>query len=124
MGVMLESHDEILEIQRRLKNTIRRIHQLAPMVGMAKQVREYDSDRRKNLLARYVTAALKAGEGVSAAEAAGRADPSYQAELEGLAAQRAAAERTIAEWEASFATYEAARSLHSMAKTTLSTLPE
>jgi hypothetical protein len=45
-------------------------------------------------------------------------NPSYQAELEGLAGQREASEKTIAEWDAAFATFEAARSLNSMLKET------
>jgi hypothetical protein len=39
-----------------------------------------------------------------------------------LAAQREDAEKTIAKWDAAFCTYEAARSLLSMAKETIRTI--
>jgi hypothetical protein len=65
---------------------------------------------------------LKGGASAVAAEVDGRADPRYLAGLDDLASQRETAEKTIAEWDAAFCTYEAARSLLSMAKTTIQTL--
>jgi hypothetical protein len=52
----------------------------------------------------------------------GRADPVYKMELDLLAQQREDAEKTIAKWDAAFCTYEAARSLLSMAKETIHTI--
>jgi hypothetical protein len=118
----MSDHSEIIDIEKRLRNAIRKIHGLTALVGHAKQIRDYDSDRRKTLLAKHMLPFLKDGASAAAAEVGGRADSAYSAALDALAAQREAAEKTIAEWDASFCTYEAARSLLSMAKTTLSTL--
>ena len=109
-------------IQKRLENAVREIRNMTVMVGHAKQVRDYDSDRRKTLLARCMLPYLKGGASAAAAEVDGRADPQYKLELDLLAQQREDAEKTIAKWDAAFCTYEAARSLLSMAKTTLSTI--
>ena len=107
---------EISQIEEKLRDATRRIHVLAPLVGAAKQVREYDSDRRKNLLATYALPHLKAGASAAAAEQDARANAVYQSDLEALGEQREASEKTIAEWEAAFCKYEAARSLLSAAK--------
>jgi len=118
----MSDYSEKVEVEKRLRNSIRQIHNLTVHVGHAKQVREYDTDRRKNLLAKYVVPLLKAGERSTASEMHARANPAYQSELEALATQYEASEKTIAEWSSAMATYEAARSLLSMAKETLKTI--
>ncbi len=110
---MTDNHD-ISQVETRLKDATRRLHQLAPMVGSAKQIRNYDGDRKKNLLAKYVVRALKEGHSATAAEAYGRSDEAYQTELEGLSKQYEGAERTIAEWDAEMCSHDAARSLLAM----------
>jgi hypothetical protein len=112
----------IADIEKRLKKTITNIHALAPLVGTAKQVREFNSDQRKNLLARYMLPYLKGGASAASAEVDARADASYQSEFERLGEGYAAAEKTIAENTAAYATFEAARSLLSIAKETMKTL--
>jgi hypothetical protein len=119
---MNADHSEVYEIEKRLRNSIRKIHGLTALVGHAKQVRDYDSDRRKTLLAQCMLPYLKGGASAAAAEVDGRADPRYVAGLNDLAGQREDAEKTIAEWDAAFCTYEAARSLLSMAKETIRTI--
>ncbi len=116
-----DSHD-ISQVETRLKDATRRLHQLSASVGAAKQIREFSTDRKKNLLAKYVVRALKEGHSATAAEAYGRSDEAYQAELEGLSKQYEGAERTIAEWDSEFASFEAARSLLSMAKESMRVL--
>lgn len=118
----MNDHSDILIIQKRLENAVREIRNMTEQVGHAKQVRDYDSDRRKALLAQCMLPYLKGGASAAAAECDGRADPIYEVKLQQLATQREDAEKTIAKWDAAFCTYEAARSLLSMAKTTLSTL--
>src|SRR5438045_2835721 len=112
----------IVQIELRLKGCTKRLHEMAGAVGSAKQIRDFDPDRRKNLLARYVVPHLKAGESAAAAEATARANPAYHVELEKLAEQRESAETAIAQWTAEMASYEAARSLLSMAKMSMQTL--
>lgn len=118
---MTDNHD-IGQIEQRMKLCTKRLHSLAPQVGAAKQIRQYDTDRRKNLLSKYVVKSLKAGESATAAEAHGRADTAYQAELEALSEQYTGAEKVIAEWDSEFASFEAARSLLSMAKESMKVL--
>lgn len=118
----MNDHDDILLIQKRLENAVREIRNMTASVGSAKQIRDFCSDRRKTLLAKCMLPYLKAGASAAAAEVDGRADPAYERELGVLAEQREASEKTIAKWDSAFATYEAARSLLSMAKTTLSSL--
>src|SRR6266496_4665 len=117
-------HSEVDKIEWRLKSCSKRLHDLAPHVGGAKQVREFNTDRRKNLLARHSIKSLKSGESVSKAEMIGRSDPIYLVELEKLAEQYEDAEKTIATWDAEHASFEACRSLLSMAKENLKVMPE
>lgn len=116
---MIVDNDEIDRVKRRLEQARNTLHRLAPLVGAAKQVRQYDTDRRKMLLAEYAIDALRGGKSVAAAEMEARANPAYKTKLEALAEQCGASEKTIAEWDAAFASYEAARSLLSMEKMTL-----
>jgi hypothetical protein len=118
----MNDNREIAQVEERLRTCSKRLHVLAPQVGAAKQIRQYDTDRRKNALSKYVVKSLKAGESATAAEAIGRADLGYQAELEALSVQYEGAERTIAEWDAEQASFEAARSLLSMAKESMKVL--
>jgi hypothetical protein len=118
---MIDNND-IAVIQKRLENAVREIRNMTVMVGHAKQVKDYDSDRRKALLAQAMLPYLKGGASAAAAECDGRADPAYISGLDALATQREDAEKTIAKWDAAFCTYEAARSLLSMAKETIRTI--
>lgn len=120
---MGDFHD-VASIEKRLRTAAKRLHELAPMVGVARQVRAYDSDRRKNLLAKYMVPALKAGESATAAEAHARADAGYQAELQKLSEQLQDAEQTLSANEAENASWESARSLLSFQKETMKNMPE
>ncbi len=118
---MNDNHD-ISEVEQRLRSCSKRLHQLAPQVGAAKQIRQYDTDRRKNLLAKYVVRALKEGHSATAAEAYGRSDEGYQVALETMSREHEASEKVLAEWEAEQCSFEAARSLLSMMKESLKVL--
>lgn len=121
---MSADHNDQLAIEKRLKTASRKLAELAPMVGLSKQVRAYDSDRRKNLLAKYMIAPLKAGESAASAEAHARGDAAYQNELELLADQLQTAEKFIAQNEAEHASWESCRSLLAMQRETIRNLPE
>jgi len=112
----MSDYSDVSLIEKKLRDASSRIFTMSGNVGQARQVREYDSDRRKNLLAKYARASLKAGESAAGSEAIARSDPGYRAEFEALAAQREAAERLIATWEAMHVIYEAHRSMLSMKK--------
>ncbi len=118
---MNDNHD-ISEVEQRLRSCSKRLHQLSASVGASKQIRQYDTDRRKNLLAKYVVRALKEGHSATAADAYGRSDEAYQAELAVMSREYEASEKTLAEWEAEQCSFEAARSLLSMMKESLKVL--
>jgi hypothetical protein len=118
----MNDHNDIMLIQKRLENAVREIRNMTMSVGQAKQVKDYDSDRRKNLLAAACVPFLKAGHSAASAEMEARAFIAASGGLDELARQREDAEKTIAKWDAAFCTYEAARSLLSMAKETIHTI--
>jgi hypothetical protein len=118
----MSDYSEIKKAQERLENAVREINQLTAAVASAKQIREYDPDRRKNLLATYMLPSIKAGKSAVAAETEARADQSYQERLGALADQREASEHTIAKWDAAFAKFEGARSMNSALKETIKTI--
>lgn len=118
----MSDYSETEKIASRMKSSTRKLHELAAQVGHAKQVREYDSDRRKGILSMEVVKALKAGESATAAEHIGRASEAYQAKFNVLAGEYEAAEQVIAQWTAEQASFEASRSLLSFQKSTLERL--
>ena len=118
---MIDTND-IGVIEHRLKQASQKLHQLAPQLGVAKQVKSYDGDRRKNLLAKYTVKFLKDGESATAAETHARADETYKLELGKLAGDLQDAETTIAMYDAEYCSWESARSLLSFAKQTMNTL--
>lgn len=111
--------EEIREIEKKMQDCISRMRTLSPLVGAARQVKEFSSDQRKNALAAEQVAFIKAGESVAASEHYARSSPTYLARFKELEKSYADACGTIAEWEAVFARFEACRSILSMAKATL-----
>ncbi len=109
---------------KRLAAATARLQGMVKDVSHGRQVKEFIGDMKKNLMAKYVVRALKAGEGIGAAEATARADHMFQEELELLQAQYEAAEHAITSWQAEMASYEASRSLLSFNRETLRQLPE
>ena len=82
MAMSLADDSTAKQFQKRLAQASQEINQLAPMFGLAKQVIDYDSDRRKNLLAKYARQHIQAGESATAADRLARADPEYLAALD------------------------------------------
>jgi hypothetical protein len=109
------------QIGERLMRATKRLHDMAPMVGACRQIREFNSDQRKNLLAKYMVKHMF-GNSATKAEYLARADENYQYELAALEKIRLEAEQTMSKWEAEFASYEAARSLLSFSKATMEIL--
>jgi hypothetical protein len=118
----MNDHNEIRDIQEKMQECIRNINRLAPLVGAARQVKEFSNDQRKNALAAQQVIYIQRGESVAAAENLARANPVYVEKFRDLEKSYAEACATIAEWEAAFARLEAARSIHAMMKETLKTL--
>lgn len=91
-------HNDLAELQKRLLELANELVQQAPDTAKARQVREYDGERRKRALALSVREHLKDGS-ASAAETLGRASIGYGEQLDALAGQLEAAESTIAHYD-------------------------
>lgn len=95
---------------------------MAGRVAQARQIREYDGDRRKRALAVWALPFLKAGESASAADISARASEGYKSDMYALALALQAAEKTIMEFEAMKIQWESARSLLSLQRETVRNL--
>lgn len=115
----MSDNTEIARIQQRMQQCTKKLHDLTTNVGMARQVKEFSSDLRKQALAVEMVKSIKAGESASAADCIARASDAYASRLAAMGEQLAEAERIIAEWQATQASFEAARSLLSMQKETM-----
>jgi len=111
----MDAHD-IIELERRLAATVEELHSRASAVAMSRQIKEFISDQRKNLLAKY-TAPLLRDNSATAAETLARANDDYEAEFERLQDQYRTAEKHLAKWDALHCQFEAARSALSLART-------
>jgi hypothetical protein len=107
---------DVASLQQRLAELAEKLGSMVADVGRARQVIEYDSDLKKRALARATSAALAGGESYNKAEAEGRSNEAYHAEIKVLAKQLESAYTVTAEWEATKCAWETARSLLSMQK--------
>lgn len=107
--------DEAIKIKARMQTASKTLNDEAENVGKAKQVREFASERRKNLLALYIDKDLPSAK----AEALARKNPEYLQRFDELALQSEAAEITIAKYAATQHSFEAARSLLSFTRESL-----
>jgi hypothetical protein len=117
-------HSEIATIEERMKTAAKRLHTFAPQVAQAVTIIDYDSDRRKSLLARYAVRHIKDGESAAAADTLARASDAYKAELDALGSIYEQANVTMREWDAEKCSWETARSLLARQRETIRTLPE
>jgi hypothetical protein len=124
---MSADHSDVTAIQKRLKFASRELNDPAmiSLYAQARQVISYDSDRRKNLLAKYTVKYLKQQESsATAAEAHARADVAYQAEFNTQAEELQTAEGVIAKRRAIETLWESARSLLSFQREGFKHMPE
>jgi hypothetical protein len=114
---MSADHSDVIAIQKRLKSASAELNNAASisLYALARQTISYDSDRRKNLLAKYMVKYLKE-ESAAAAEAMARSDEAYRAELDTQADELKTAEGVIAKRRAVETSWESARSLLSFEK--------
>ncbi len=103
-------------ISRRLFETTEAMAAMTEAVAKARQIREYDSDRRKRALSCGVVDHLTKGESATSAEHKARASESYAELMKATARDLIAAEKTIHDWTAIQARFEALRSLLSVQK--------
>lgn len=103
-------------ISRRLMEATDKMQQMAQQVAEARQIREFDSERRKRALALSVVPFLEQGESATAAEHKARATKLYADNMKTAGRDLVLAEKAIADWTALQARFEALRSLLSVQK--------
>ncbi len=123
---MPADNSDVTAIQKRLKTASAELNSPASvsLYAQARQVVSYDSDRRKNLLAKYTVKYLKEDNSATAAEAMARADESYQAEFNAQAEELQTAEGVIAKRRSVETSWESARSLLSFQREGFKHMPE
>lgn len=114
-------YSTIESISERLIEASDALGKMTERVAKARQIKDYDSDRRKRALACCVTPLL-AGNSAASAEHQARASESYGELLESRGSELAGAEEVIAEWEAAKIKWETARSLLSVQKSLVANL--
>ena len=112
---MSDAH-AIMEIQQRMESARVYLRDNSDKVGEAHQVKEYDSDRRKQLLARQAKPFIANGDANAVAETKARSCDTYAIELDKLADQYSAAVATIKKYDAAEISFKSAQSLLSFTK--------
>lgn len=115
-------YSTIEAISERLIEASDALGMMADRVAKARQIRDYDNDRRKRALSCAVADFLKSGESATAAEHKARASESYAETMKARGTEFAAAEAVIAEWDAAKIRWETARSLLSVQKSLVANL--
>jgi|SRR4026207_9408 len=110
-------YTDTASVERRMITASEELSEMALALALARQVREYDSDRRKTALSKAVVPFLTQGESAAAAEHKARASAHYGQAMAILAEQSKSAEEVIAKYEAAKIKFECGRSLLSMQKT-------
>lgn len=110
-----QDDEQAQKIITRMQTASKQLNDNAENVGKAKQIREFASERRKNLLALYFDASLPATKG----EMLARKHPEYLQKFELLSNQSEDAEIVIAKDSATRHSFEAARSLLSFNRESL-----
>lgn len=115
--------NEIRKIERRMKEAASNLHKMESDIATALTVLGYDSDRRKNLLARHMAKPLADGESAAAAETIARSNADYDREFQVLLSQYELAQTTKKKYEAEHISWDTARSLLARQRATIETLP-
>lgn len=111
-------HDygDIAVIQQKLMEASDELAAMVDEVAKARQVKEWDSERRKAALSLQVAPLLVSGS-AAAAEHQARASEPYHKAMHALGLDLYAAEKSILKYETTRIKWESARSLLSIAKT-------
>lgn len=116
---MATDANDLYRLSRELDSLARQLEGIAPELADARAAKDFDSDRRKNLLASFM-APLLADNSATAAEALARANPEYQERFKALHQDLLTAYTVVARESGLQARFEAARSILSVTKAQLS----
>jgi hypothetical protein len=111
---MITDHDDLNQLQAAIYAVLDELEKMVEEFAAARSVIEHASDRRKQLLARFVQAAT--GKAMNEREAWSRANPDYDKGLTRLESDYATAERTIARYFLKQARLDSLRSVLSCQK--------
>lgn len=118
-----EADDSVMAgAQAQLNKCALRLAAMSMELALAKQLKEYDSDRRKQALAVAMKVFLDSGESAAAAECKARAGDYYANKLAELGEQYKSALQTIEKADATRVLFEAARSLLSVERAKINIL--
>lgn len=109
-------HSDIAAIQQRLVEASEELSAMVDEVAKARQVKEWDGERRKAALSCQV-APLLVDNSAAAAEHQARASDAYHKAMHALGLDLYAAEKAILKYDTMRIKWESARSLLSIAKT-------
>ena len=115
-------YSDIAAISQKMVEASEAIAALVERTAAARQVREYDSERRRGALSRAVVPFLDQGESATAAEHKARASTGYSAAMRLLGCQLQVAEEVMAEYDSHKIRFECARSLLSIQKSLVTNL--
>jgi len=115
-------YSDIEAISARLIESSDALGRMVERVAKARQIREYDSDRRKRALSCAVASFLQTGDSATSAEHKARASEGYAELMKARGEELTLAETIIAEWEAAKIKWETARSLLSVQKSLVANL--
>lgn len=113
---------DCLALQKQLQTAVNALNGMTAQVASARHVREYDSDRRKRVLAIAAMPFLKAGGSSASADTEARVSQNYADAMKQLGNELVAAEKVLADWDAKRIQIEIARSLLSLSKATMTNL--
>ena len=100
IGTMEIHHSDTGQAAARLKSASKSLHDMAPWVARAVQVREFMPERKNNLLAYYMRRYIEADMSIAKAEVLARTRCEYIEDLNDLMKQLEAAELVIHEYQA------------------------
>lgn len=112
----------VRQAELQLQKAAKALEAMADQVAAAKQIKEYDSDRRKRILSICVSSFLELGESATAAEHKARASKAYEEAFAKLVVEYRSALEVIERYEAQRILWESSRSLLSMEKAKVSML--
>lgn len=115
-------HSIVAGAQAQLNKCALRLAAMSMEMALARQIHEYDSDRRKQALAVAMKVFLDQGESAAAAECKARAGDFYANKLSELGEQFKASQETIERYTATKILWQSAQSLLAMERTKVSML--
>jgi len=115
-------HSDTVSLMDRLMAVADELGAMTASVAAARVVKEYDSDRRKKILAVSMREFIAAGQSAAAAEVLGRAGPQYAEQLQRLRHEMEVAEQALADFETKKILWESLRSSSALARSIASNL--